>query len=174
MRRGKSKISPKAVNLILLVASFLTAALACLGLLFNFITMKSRESLSGYSVKENWGLGEWFENINDMENFDKIGNWQFARVMLIVSLVLLAAMAVLLVLRFFIKHPAVKWSAIGVGMAVAACAVIFMATAIGGCSVLSERILTTSVKYIPNLGVFWFGICAIISAILTEVSVTRK
>ncbi len=174
MSKGKSKVSAKTVNLILLIASLVTAGLALLGLVFNFVTMKSKEALSGYTVKSNWNLGEWFDNISDMDSFDKIGNWQFARFMLIVSVVLLLAMIVLLVLRFFLKQPLVKWITIGVGMAMVACAVIFMVTTIAGCSVMSGKIITTTVKYIPNLGVFWFSLWAVVSAILTEVTVTRK
>lgn len=174
MSKRKSSISQKVVNLILLIASLVTAGLALLGLFLPMIT--SQAEFLSYTKSENWNLGQWFENINDMDGFDKIGNWQFARVALIVSMVLLILMAILLVLKVLIKHPSIKWTTIGVGMAMVASSIVFMVVTIAGCVVMSGELAgtMTGITYIPNAGVFVFSILAVISAMLTEVTVIRK
>ncbi len=172
--KRKAAVNPKTVNLILLIASLVTAGLSLIGLLCPFITQKSE--VLGYVAKENWNMGAWFEQINDMDGYDNIGNWQFARVALVVGALLLIAMVALLVLRLFIKHTSLKWATIGVGMAMVACAVVFMVVTIAGCNVMGNEIvgIKTGVTYTPHAGVFLFSIFAVISAILTEVTVTRK
>lgn len=154
--------------------SVMLAAVSFVGLVCNFISQKS--TLIGYNKTIEWNLSRWFEQINDMENVDGIKNWQIARVLLIATAVLLAIMIVLLLIRAVVKHKVLQWTTLGFGIAVVACAVVFIITTISGCGTLSGGIdaISTSVEYIANVGVYLFSIGAILSAIFTEAFVLHK
>ena len=171
---AKRKNKNKLLNLILMITSLAMAAVAFIGLACNFISQKS--TVIGYDKTTDWSLSKWFEKINDMKDFDEIKNWQIARVLLIVTAVLLAIMLVLLLVRTVVKHKILQWSILGFGIAVAACSVVFMIMTFSGCGVLSGGInaISTGVEYFANIGVYLFSIGAILSAIFAEAYTVRK
>lgn len=171
---AKKKNNNKLVNLILMLISVTMAAVSLAGLVCNFISQKS--TIIGYNKTTEWGLSRWFEQINDMQDVDGIKNWQIARVFLIATAVLLAIMVVLLLVKAFVKHKVLQWTILGFGIAVVACAVVFMITTFFGCGVLSGGIdaISTGVEYFANVGVYLFSIGAILSAVFAEAYALRK
>ena len=167
------KSKNKEANLILMVLSLALPAVSWVGLACNFINQKT--TLLGNSVTAEWNLSNWFENIETFASVDGITNWQVACYLLIATAILLIVMTVLMLAKFFIKHPFLKWSTLITGIAVVVCAVIFMITTFAGCGVLStDVVLGSSVQYIANFGVYMVGIGAILSAICAEAVVFRK
>lgn len=164
-KTSKSKLA----SLILLVCGVAAAVISLFGLTFNFVTLTT---IGNHNV--DYKLGKWSEFISNMNGSDKIANWQTARFMLIATTVLLFVMVVLLVLQFFVKHPALKWTTAGAGLLVLIGALVFMVTAFAGCSALSTTSILGDATYTAKIGVYWFGIGAVVSAILTEVMVMRK
>ena len=173
---SKRKISTKTINLILMACSALFTVLSLVGLALNFITVYTKNDFLKVDNQESWNVSTWFDSIDGLTKgeMNGIGNWQFARVMLIVAAVVLVLMLVMTVLAYFVKHPAVKWTTVGIGMSVVVCLVIFMVVTLMGCGALSGTILGTQITYSASVGTFMFGICGIIAAILTESTVLRK
>lgn len=152
------------------------AVLSLVGLACNFVTMKTKETVWNTQSTSHWNLNAWFENINDMDGYDHIANWQTAKIMLVATVILLLVMAVLLVLKLFIKHPVLKWTTAAFGLVVIMGALTFMLTTFTGCSALSGEVIPrlVTVDFGPNLGVFMFGLGALASAILAEIIVFRQ
>lgn len=170
------KNKSKAANLVMVIVSLAMAAISLVGLACNFISRKT--TIAGYSATANWNLSQWFNNINDLKDIDEnIGNWQVARVMLFVTIVLLAVMVVSLLLKCFTKKSVmIKWLTFGLAIAVLGSAIAFTVTTLTGCSALSYEIALakTSVKYFSNLGFYLFSLGAAVSSIMTAVVVCRK
>lgn len=156
------------------LVSAVTAVVALIGLACDFINKK--DTLIGYSATTKWNISTWFDAINDMKNYDDIGNWQVAKLLLIVTAVLLVVMLALLVIKFFVKHPVIKWSTFFVGIVAAVCGALFMILTLVGCGALSGGInaISTGVEYIANIGVYLFGIGAAVSGISAAIVALRK
>ena len=160
----------KMTNLILMAVSLATAALSFVGLALNFITGTSK--IGSVSSTVDWNLSDWFGMIDDMADYDKIGSWQTARVMLFATLVLLGIMALLLIAKCFVKRPLLKWSLFGTALAVFACALIFMITVCVGCGALTNDSLITT--FTASFGVYLLTIGAMISSACAAVTALRK
>lgn len=168
-KKNKNKLT----NLITILVSLVTAGLAFLGLACKFINQKN--TLVGYSATNEWSLSNWFDAINDMKNYDDIGNWQTARWLLILTTVLLVVMITLLVVRLFIKHPVIKWSTFAVAIVAAICGALFMVLTLVGCGALStDTILASNIEYSANIGVYLFGIGAAVSGVSAVIVALRK
>ena len=169
-KRNKNKLA----NLVIALVSVVTAVVAFVGLACNFINEKS--TLIGYSATTKWNLARWFDAINDMKNYDNIANWQVAKLLLIITAVLLAVMLTLLVIKFLVKHPVIKWSTFAVGIVAAVCGALFMVLTLIGCGALSGGInaISTGVEYSANIGVYLVGIGATVAGISAAIVALRK
>ena len=169
-KRNKNRLA----NLMIAVVSIVTAALAFVGLACDFINEKS--TLIGYSTTTKWNLSQWFDAINDMKDYDDIGNWQVAKLLLIGTAVLMALMLFLLIIKFLVKHPVIKWSTFIVGIVAAVCGALFMVLTLIGCGALSGGInsISTGVEYRASIGVYLFGIGAAVSGISAAIAALRK
>ena len=166
------KSKNKLTTLIITLASIVTAAVAFVGLVCNFINQKS--TVIGYSTTTKWNLSQWFDAINDMKDYDDIGNWQVAKLLLIVTTVLLIVMLALLIIKLFVKHSVIKWSTFAVGVVAAVCGALFMVLTLIGCGALGGSVLVANVEYFANVGVYLFGIGAAVSGISAAIVALRK
>ena len=104
--------------------------------------------------------------------YDGASNWEFARVMLYVTLVLLVVMAVLMIVKFLVNRPVLKWSTFGAAVAAAVCALIFLVEVLVGCNSLNDVSLVST--FYAGVGTFIVSICAITSSVLSMVVSLRK
>jgi|GEM_PF-3516287 len=169
-KRNKNKLA----NLMIALVSAITAAVAFIGLACNFINQKSTTVIGGYTSEVKWNLSSWFDAINDMKDFDDIGNWQVARILLIITTILLVVMLALLVVRSFVKHPIIKWSTFAVSIVAAVCGALFMVLTLIGCGALGGNALVANVEYFANVGVYLFAIGSAVSGISAAIVALRK
>ena len=174
MAKKSKRNAVKNTNLILMVIGVVMAVLAWVGLACNFINVK--RTLLGISDTQQLNLSHWFDTINDFQDYSEVAGWQIARSLLIVTTVVLVVMTVLMVAKVLMKHSLLKWLTLGVSVAAIACAAIFMITTFIGCGALTGNIdvMATGIEYSVNVGVFLFGIGAMISAICATIVAVRK
>ncbi len=156
----------------MMLVGLLFAGVSLFGLVCNFISLKT--TVLGVSSTSQLSLKEWFDTINNYQDIDEIANWQVARVLLIVTTVLLVVMAVLMLAKCLVKHPFLKWSILGLSIAVIVCALIFMIMTFSGCQALSGNIIIAGAEYMASVGVYLLGIGAMLSAVMALVVALRK
>lgn len=156
----------------MMLVGLLFAGVSLIGLICNFISLKT--TVLGVSSTSHLSLKEWFDTINNYQDIDEIANWQVARVLLIVTTVLLVVMAVLMLAKCLVKHPFLKWSTLGLSIAVIVCALIFMIMTFSGCQALSGNIIIAGAEYMASVGVYLLGIGAMLSAVMALVVALRK
>ena len=126
-----------------MVTAVVTAVLSLVGLVFNFVGRDTK--VAGYSTTDAWNLGKWFENINDLQDLEEIKNWQIARVLVIITAVLLVAMLVVMLIKLVAKRSAVlQWVTFGLAIMVCAGAVATLVTILDIFISLNDYILKIS------------------------------
>ena len=164
-----AKNKNKSTNLILMIVSFVAAGLSFLGLALNFV---SRKTEGPYGTQTDWSLSNWFETIDNLKNYDKIGSWQTARTMLIVAAILLVVVAVLVIVNHFVKNPIVKWGTFGVAIAVVVCTAIFAIMTFVGCKALTDDVVLAT--YFANIGAYFFTVGGLVAGACAAVVALRK
>lgn len=157
----------KGKELILKTVSLVATVLTFVGLAFKFAVEKT--DVGSLSLSR----GEWTDSFELVKEMTSAGHafWQIARAFMIISLVVLAVLAVLTIVEFFFQHKYLSLAKRIVSIVSIVCvAVFFLALVIGGILVankLSE--LGGSVMFIPHVGPWFmlvFGLAASITALL--------
>lgn len=167
----------KGKELIFKIVSLCTTVLTFVGLAFKFAYQST--VVGGHKIDAFSGSitrGDWWDMVNEgLEELSGPGYtfWQFAKVFLIVSLVVLAILAVLTVVEFFFSHKYLSLAKRIVSVVAIVSVVVFFATlVIGGLIVANkETVGVTEVTLLPNVGawfIFVFGLVASVMALLDK------
>lgn len=170
MKKTGSKLITSALAIVFAVVSFL-------GLAFNFVVYTVTGGLgnTSRSTTENWSLSQWFDFFKDNSS-DKIGTWNFAKVLMIITLVVVAIVAVLALVQLFVDNKLVRLGTSVASIVCMALSVLFIIMFIVGGAVYASSVsgsgdfvsLTTTMA--PNagpiilaLGGILAGVCGLLS-----------
>lgn len=153
-----------------------TAVLTFVSLAFNFVTRETKLTITDYK------LSDWFDDLgtkqkaNDalpdgVKKIHDLGGWQAARVFLIITLVLVAIVAVALVIRFFMRHKTLDLLTVIMGALCIVSAAAFVIAMFVGCNALTIK---DTVTYLANLGVYAVAVCALATGVLAALAARKK
>lgn len=134
----------KGKELILKIVSLCATVLAFVGLAFKFayknvcIAGKALDSASGSITRSNW----WDMVDSGLKKTTAAGYtfWQFAKVFMVISLVLLAVLAVLTIIEFFFSHKYLSLAKRIVGIATLVSVVVFFLTLMIGGFIVADKL----------------------------------
>ncbi len=162
----------KGKELILKITSLVATVLAFLGLAFKFAVKKI--SYNSTSHSESITRSQWVDVIKGADYVSKTAQtfWQIARVFMIISLIVIAVLAVITIVEFFFNHKYLSLAKFIISIVAIACVVIFFATLIIGGILYANKasdLMGGSISFIPHVGPFFmfiFGLIASIAALL--------
>lgn len=167
----------KGKELILKIVSLVATVLTFVGLAFKFITTSSSSKLGGGDVELT--RADWKDAIKlykepIMKDYNSIATfWQIARVFMIISLIVIAILAVITIIQFFFNHKYLALAKTIVSIVALVCVIVFFATLVIGNIMLankgSNEIVSTTV--LPHVGpcfMFVFGAIASVAALLDK------
>lgn len=156
--KTKSNLVTSIISIALAVFSFVCMA-------FKFISITAK--VGDKSNTQNINFSDWLEIFDSSMLPDSINWWQTARVFLIITLVVVAIVAVLALVQLFVSNKflalVLKIASI-VGIVVA---LVYLIAMIGGCiarSIDSSSDFVT-VSYGPHIGATLLGVSALASSI---------
>lgn len=171
---NKSKKSQLGLTgLVLTVIGLAAAVMSFVSLAFDFIALKTTAVRTGQSYTESLGLGDWFESIDGLKDSDKIAGWNLGRVFLIITLVMVAILAVALIVKFFMNHKILNLGVMVVSVLTMVSALVFAIATFAGCGALSTELLGVKLDYIASVGVYLVALFSIVTAAMSIV-VCRK
>ena len=165
----------KGKELILKVTSLVATILTFLGLAFKFAVEK--QTMGSISHSESITRSQWVDSFDMAKELTSAGHtfWQIARIFMIISLIVIAVLAVITVVEFFFNHKYLSLAKFIISIVAIACVVIFFAAlVIGGilfANKASDLIPGGSLSFIPHVGPFFmliFGLIASITALLDK------
>ena len=131
----------KGKELILKVVTILSAVLAFVGLAFKFASQSLVQIKGADAVKTNYTLNQWVDSFNQSKMFSETGVkfWQVSRVFLIISLVVLALIAIVAVLEMFISNKYLSLAKLVLSIVGIVCVIVFFSTlVVGGVKVANQ------------------------------------
>ena len=169
------------VNFILTIVALATAVLSFVSLAFNFITAKTKGSIFGNGVTEDLNLGDWFDGMNSLQELNDnahsdvydLAGWNLARVFLVITLILVGALAVIAVVKFFMNKKSLNLATMVIGGLCVASALVFAIATFVGCGALSGSMFGIEYSYLANVGVYLLTIFAMATGVLSIVA-SRK
>ncbi len=185
MAKKKKKFS--LLSLILSIVGIVGAVLSFIALALNFVNTATTTKIgnSTSTTNNSIGLGKWFDRINQAQESNAeihklggddiidINGWATARVFLIITLVLVALVAIALVVKFFINNKILNWATMIVACLTVVSALVFLiAVYVGGSPFSSEGSVVT-VKVMADVGAWLVTLGAVISGAM-GIAVARK
>jgi len=162
------------------IIALVSAVLTFVSMAFHFVGSKASTSgiLGSNSSTSTMTLGDWFKFIDNAEKVEAIISWQIARVLFIVTLVLVGLIAIGLILNAFVRSKGFKLALNIVNVVTIVIAIIFMILMFTGSSALSSSanlggIIGGSYTYSPYIAPYLITIFAITTSIFTCLA-TRK
>ena len=156
--KTKSNLVTSIISIALAVFSFVCMA-------FKFISITAKVGDESYT--QNINFSDWLEIFDSSMLPDSINWWQTARVFLIITLVVVAIVAVLALVQLFVSNKflalVLKIASI-VGIVVA---LIYLIAMIGGCIAISMDFSSDfyTISYGPHIGATLLGVSALASSI---------
>ena len=156
--KTKSNLVTSIISIALAVFSFVCMA-------FKFISTTAKVGDESYT--QNINFSDWLEIFDSSILPDSINWWQTARVFLIITLVVVAIVAVLALVQLFVSNKflalVLKIASI-VGIVVA---LIYLIAMIGGCIAISMDFSSDfyTISYGPHIGATLLGVSALASSI---------
>ena len=164
-----------------LVAACLSAAfavLAFIGMAFKFVATTYKMSGGGMSHKESYSadMGEWIDMLES--GADKMEAWQVARVLMIIALLVIVAVAVLAIVQLFVENKALALATkITSIVSIVLTAVFFICFFIGGAVLWESNSasgVTTSLEVLPSAGPILMALFGILAAVFALLSNKKK
>ena len=179
----KKKPKLSLPNLIFSIVGMVGAVLSYIALAFNFINIQTKGILSGSTTNTPMTLSEWFKKINadqktnaSLEGSIVLGDahidiegWATARAFLIITLVLVAIVAIALAVKFFVNHKILNWATLAVSVLTVVSALVFIIMVYAGGSPFN----TQYIKYLADVGAWFVTLGAVIAGAMGIV-VARK
>lgn len=178
-----------SVNFILSIVGLVTAALTFVALAFDFITKKViTKTILGTTTEDstNLKLNDWLDNMHGMQEFNEnlerevynLTGWNMARAFLVITLVLVAIVAVALVIKLVMNNKLVNLLTVVASALCIVSAIVFMVTTFVGCGALSGTVNwlagDSTLNYVAGLGVYILTVCAIATGVLAALSARKK
>lgn len=171
MKENKKGMVARIVAIALAVVSFV-------GLAFNFLLGMYKSTVGNMSYQDSTALsfGDWSEALTGESSIDGIGWWKVSKIIMIVALVVVATLAVLAVVRFFVKGKLcvtlTKWVALA-GVILSAAFILTFAI---GCIVVSGAVsnAVTTFTYLPHVGSCMVGLGMVGASIASMLSAKTK
>ena len=185
MAKNKKKLS--LLNLILSVVGIAGAVLSYIALAFNFVNSQTTYKIGSSTSTTNnpMSLSKWFEYINKSQETNahlddtvledlriKIDGWAAARVFLIITLVLVAIVAIALVVKFFVNNKILNLATLVVAVLTIVSAVAFLIMVYAGGSALVGD-AAENVKYLADVGARFVTLGALVAGGM-GIAVARK
>lgn len=182
--RRKPKFS--LLNLIFSIVGLVGAALTYIALAFNFINTQTTYKVGSSSSTTNSTatLSEWFETIDKAQEYNdklkgtilgdlhiNIEGWATARVFLIITLVLVAIVAIALVVKLFVNHKILNWATLAVAVLTIISALMFIIMVYAGGSAFVGD--SESTKALADVGAWFVTLGAVIAGAM-GIAVARK
>ena len=172
------------VNLILSIVGLATAVLSFIALALNFVTQKvttvsvfgKKDTVTGLNLEDWKDTIEFFQKYNDGVNnnaFDLAG-WNMGHVFMIITLALVAILAVALVLKLFIKNKAFNMLTLVLGIACVVSALIFAIAMFVGCGAVSNTKLLGNPSFTASAAVYVLAISAAVTGAMSIVVSSKK
>lgn len=181
----KKKIS--LMNLIMSAIGIVGAVLSFIALVFNFVNTQSVTKIGSGTRTTNdpANLSEWFEFIDKAQEANAeahklggkdvidINGWATARVFLIITLVLVALVAIAMVVKFFINNKILNWTTLVVAGLTVLSALVFLIMVYVGGSPFNTEVADTTTKVLADVGAWFVTVGAVIAGAMGIV-VARK
>ena len=165
------KKSKKNLNLLWSLITIVGAVASFIMLALNWMALKV--TFAGSTNTTNYNLSKWFELIKDMNEstMDISGRpaCNVAKVFLIISIVLLALVAICALLNLFIKNKYLALATKIVSVVSLIAVVVFLIAMIAGCSGLSDN-YSDDISFVMGAGSICFAIFGIATSALGFVS----
>ena len=188
MAKTATKKKPKLslLNLIFSIVGMVGAVLSYIALAFNFINTQTTIKIgsSSSTTSSTATLSEWFKAINDAQEYNaklegtvlgdlrvNIDGWATARVFLIITLVLVAIVAIALVVKFFVNNKILNWATLAVSILTVVSALMFIIMVYAGGSAFVGK--AENVKALADVGAWFVTLGAVIAGAM-GIAVARK
>ncbi len=156
----------KGFSLVASIISAVFSVLAFIGLAFNFVT--AAVTSAGRSTSEAGSRADWLEILSHGDVYkamDKsVAMWTFARVLMIITFIVLAVLAVLLVVQLFYNHKILALLTKILGIAGIVLSIAFLIFFVVGGINLSTFEANYTLMYLPNVGPFWIMVCGVVAS----------
>ena len=184
MAKRKKKLT--LLSLILSLVGIAGAVLSYIALAFNFINIQTQYKVGSSTTTNNtpMSLSKWFEYINNAQEANasiedtmfeglqvKIDGWAAARVFLIITLVLVAIVAIALVIKFFVNNKILNLATLVVAVLTILSAVVFLIMVYSGGSALVGK--AENIKYLADVGAWFVTLGAVVAGGM-GIAVARK
>ena len=165
------KKSKKSLNLLWSLTTIAGAVVSFIMLALNWVGRKI--TISGNSDTTNYKLSEWFDLLKEMNkdssDIEGLAGWNVGKVFLIISIVLLALVAICALLNLFIKNKYLALATKIVSVVSLIAVVVFLIAMIAGCSGLSDN-YSDDISFVMGTGSICFAIFGIATSALGFVS----
>ncbi len=166
------KKSKKSLNLLWSLTTIAGAVVSFIMLALNWMSFKA--TYAGSTARQNYSLSEWFDLLKDInETTAEISGrtaMNVAKVFLIISIVLLALVAICALLNLFIKNKRLALATKIVSVVSLVAVVVFLIAMIAGCSGFTDNYSSEYVSFLMGVGSILFAIFGISTSALGFVS----
>ncbi|MGN0787457.1 MAG: hypothetical protein ACI4L6_00090 [Candidatus Onthoplasma sp.] len=166
------KKSKKSLNLLWSIVAIAGTVVSFIMLALNWMVLKV--TFAGSTTRENYNLPKWFDFLKDMNEATIEISGRTAlnvgKVFLIISIVLLALVAICALLNLFIKNKYLALATKIVSVASLISVVVFLIAMIAGCSGLSDQFSSGGASFLMGVGSILFTIFGIATSALGFVS----
>ncbi len=153
----------KKSSLGTLIARIVVIAFAVLS--FVAMTFKFYAVITSYGSRSNSQSADFEQWIDGLaSDADDIGWWKTSRVFMIITLVVVAILAVVAVVQFFYNHKILNMIAKFGGIAGIVLAIVFLLTFIVGCVKLSSEVYNLTLTVIPHAGPIVMAVSSIVAS----------
>ena len=159
----------KVKELVLKVASLVTAVLAFVGLAFKYLYQST--TVANVTRGDHVSLKDANEMLDTMSKLDKpyrpdyYGWLKAGKVFMIIALVVVAVLAVITIVQFFYNHKILSLVKMVVAGVAIALAVVFFVCILVGCLKVESGVPGVTASMVPNVAVYFVTLFCVASGV---------